>query len=67
MALYEYKCSNEHCQTVVENSFSINDTNLVIGCFFCGQPSYRIISRSNFHLLGGNWAKDLYNGKGKKP
>ncbi len=66
MALYEDKCHNLNCQAVIETSLSISGGTLVLQCPYCEQPLTRLISSNTFHLKGGNWASENYNGKGKK-
>ena len=64
--LYEYECLT--CGTVFEVDQSIHDDKFSeYTCVKCEskQPVRRIISSTNFILMGNGWAKDGYN-KSKK-
>jgi len=59
MPIFEYSCPK--CSTVVEIILSKpHNTPL---CEECGMILERIISKSNFSLKGGGWAKDNYEQK----
>ncbi len=58
---YEYACSS--CDHEWEAEQSIKDSALK-HCPKCGKESAkRLISKSNFILNGGGWAKDNYSSK----
>lgn len=62
MPTYEYLCENKH--QVFEVQQSIKDDPLTL-CPHCKEegveaPVKKLISNSNFHLVGGGWAKDRY-------
>jgi putative FmdB family regulatory protein len=59
MALYTYKC--EPCDHEFEAEHSIMAPKGA-DCPKCGKRTEeRLIAASNFHLVGGGWAKDLYH------
>ena len=59
MPIYEYEC--EKCGSF-EHSQSINDKPLA-RCPKCRRKVQRLISASSFHLKGGGWYSDGYQGK----
>jgi len=57
MPIYEYKCTNEVCEMMVEVMQKINDEPLKF-CPHCSQETLKkIISQSNFVLKGTGWFK----------
>ena len=57
MPIYEYECSGD-CG-VIEEIQNISDEPLT-KCPKCGSPCKRLISKTDFVLLGGGWYKDGY-------
>lgn len=61
MAVYQYECKT--CKHEYEVTQPINDDKFTEHeCDKCGsiQPCRRIITGSNFTLVGSGWAKDGY-------
>jgi putative FmdB family regulatory protein len=61
MPVYEYKCDG--CGKVIEKHHKINEKLSFALCPKCGKLAFVIPSVSNFHLKGGNWAKEGYGNK----
>jgi len=59
MPIYEYEC--EECKKVVEAIQSFSDAPLT-DCPSCSGTLQKLISKSSFHLKGGGWYADGYNG-----
>lgn len=59
MPIYEYQCDN--CQQLTEAWQSLSEAPLTT-CQSCAGPLKKIISMSSFHLKGGGWYADGYNG-----
>lgn len=60
MPLYEYECECGHTFEEVFKSRILAEALRTMPCPMCGKQSRRLISKSNFHLKGGAWAKDGY-------
>ncbi|MBA3014232.1 MAG: zinc ribbon domain-containing protein [Proteobacteria bacterium] len=59
MPIYEYQC--DKCQQLTEAWQSLADEPLTT-CQSCSGSLKKIISMSSFHLKGGGWYADSYNG-----
>ena len=62
MALYDYKCKNSECDTVIEVSHKITESP-EIKCEKCGSEMAKLISASSFKLKGEGWYANGYSGK----
>ena len=60
MPIYDYKCQNPSCGTVVEVIEPAN-TTITMTCV-CGHAMTRTIGLSTFRLKGEGWGKDNYQG-----
>lgn len=57
MPIYEYKCTNEVCEMVIEVMQKMSDDPITF-CPHCGEESLKkLISQSNFVLKGTGWYK----------
>lgn len=68
MPLYEYQCPK--CG-LTEEQLVLHGDNEIFFCSRCSQPKFdvvmtRMVSKTNFQLKGGCWAKDGYKSKGIK-
>ena len=63
MPLYDYKCSNNNCETPIKEVFMNITSNGVQVCEKCGSIMIRQISKTNFKLIGDGWYKDGYSSK----
>ncbi|SME96844.1 FmdB family zinc ribbon protein [Pseudobacteriovorax antillogorgiicola] len=64
MPLYEFRCGE--CQSVSEFRMKMSDPNPSI-CPECGAESLtKIMSAAAFHLKGGGWYSEGYDGKSNK-
>lgn len=59
MPIYEYQCNQ--CHQVTEAWQSLSDEPLTT-CQSCAGTLKKLISMSSFHLKGGGWYADGYNG-----
>lgn len=54
--IYEYECTNEKCGKVIEVLEKLNSKKFYDElCPDCKYAMKRIVSKSTFHLKGGNW------------
>lgn len=61
MPTYEYMCQNKKCSNQWEEIQNISEEAILI-CPLCRKKSAkRLISKSNFVLIGGGWAADKYS------
>ncbi|HIJ79187.1 MAG: zinc ribbon domain-containing protein [Desulfobulbaceae bacterium] len=60
MPIYEYQCGS--CQEVTEVWQSLSEEPMST-CPSCSGTMKKLISQSSFHLKGGGWYADGYNGK----
>ena len=63
MPLYDYEC--DKCKTVREFYMDVNSVTIPV-CETCGNYMIRLISKTNFKLLGDGWYKDGYSSKKEK-
>jgi putative FmdB family regulatory protein len=64
MPIYEYRCSK--CDKIREEFVSIKQAEEKVMCE-CGAPAYRIISPTNFRLIGEGWDKPAAKDPSPKP
>ena len=57
---YEFKCTNKKCNRIVERKLHFYNLPHIIYCSECGSLMEIQISKTNFILKGGGWAKDGY-------
>ena len=64
MPLYEYKCDG--CQAVTEFHMKMSDPDPKV-CPNCGKDALsKILSTTAFHLKGGGWYSEGYDGRSNK-
>lgn len=60
MPTYEYSCQNPNCQHNWEQEQKMADPKIKV-CPACQEETaQRLISRSNFVLVGGGWGREGY-------
>ena len=63
MPIHEFKCKK--CGKIIEMIIPIND-NTNKYCPYCGEQMERLISLSNFKLIGDGWYQTDYTEKNDK-